>query len=177
MDEVEFEYIESPPNKWTFKPKKIRTFLERELEGKVLNLFAGETKLRHRDEIVRNDINENIEADYHFDALKIDEEFDKETFDTVILDPPYNVRKAREKYDGTYQGKFRAIKEKVSKLVRVSGKVLTFGYDSTGMSGSRGFKKVKIYLINHKGDHNDTICLVERRIQTSLEKFMEEPEE
>jgi len=166
---MDFEYVESPPNKWTFQPKKVRRFVEKELEGRVLNLFAGKTKLRHSEEIVRNDISEDIKADYHFDAVNVDEKLNGEMFDTVILDPPYNVRKSREKYNGTYQGKFKAIKDKVSKLVNVGGKVLTFGYDSTGMSNSRGFRKEKIYLINHKGDHNDTICLMERRIQTSLD--------
>lgn len=39
------------------------------------------------------------------------------------------------------------------------------------MSKKRGFKKEKIYLINHKGDINDTIVLVERKIIDNLDNF------
>lgn len=168
---MKMEYIVSPPNKWTFQPPKIRRLVEKELEGRVLNLFAGKTKLKHRGEIVRNDLDESIDADHHFDAMEVDEHFNREEFDTVILDPPYTLRKSREKYQGKYKGKFTKIKEKVVPLVRPGGKVITFGYSSTGMSKKRGFEKEKIYLINHLGDHNDTICVVERKYQRSLEEW------
>lgn len=39
----------------------------------------------------------------------------------------------------------------------------TYGYDSVGMSKSRGFKKIAVCLMCHGGDHNDTICLVEKK--------------
>ena len=35
------------------------------------------------------------------------------------------------------------------------------GYDSVGMTKSKGFKKIAICLVCHGGDHNDTIGLVE----------------
>ena len=39
------DYIKCPLNRYTFKVKKIRKWVEFVCEGKVLNLFAGKTKL------------------------------------------------------------------------------------------------------------------------------------
>jgi len=168
---IGFEYIDAPPTKWTFEPKPVRRFVERELEGKTLNLFAGRTKLRHSGQIIRNDMDTSKDTDYHFNAVNVGEYFERGEFNTVILDPPYNVRKAREKYNGEYKGKFTEIKDQLMTLIAPGGKVLTFGYSSTGMSKSRGFTKKKIALINHKGDHNDTICVVEQKDNRQLTEF------
>lgn len=165
---IDFSYIEAPPTKWTFEHPAVRRYVEERLEGRVLNLFAGKTTLRHSGEVVRVDIDPNREPDHCIDAEMIDEYYQPDTFDTVILDPPYNVRKAREKYGGEYVGKFTLIKDKVTDMVRLGGTTLHFGYDSTGMSQSRGYEKDEIALINHKGDHNDTICVVETRVQATL---------
>ncbi len=166
-----FEYIEAPPTKWTFEPNSVRSYVESHLEGRVLNLFAGTTKLRHSGKIIRNDISEDRPADTHINAMFARDTFQDESFDTVILDPPYNVRKAREKYDGEYMGSFKRVKNQVQHLIKPDGKALTWGYDSTGMSQSRGFKKTEVALVNHKGDHNDTICVVERKMNTSLSAY------
>jgi len=168
---LSFTYIEAPPTKWTFEPDSVRRFVESQLEGRVLNLFAGETKLRHSGEIVRNDLDEKREADVHIDATQCRKHFEDCSFNTVVLDPPYNVRKAREKYEGEYMGAFKRVKNQVQHLVEPGGRVITFGYDSTGMSKSRGYEKEHISLLNHKGDHNDTICTIERRVNRSLSDY------
>lgn len=160
-EDVNLFYIASPPNKWTFQPPRIRKIIELELNGKVLNLFAGKTKLNHPDgEIIRVDRDEEKEADYNMTALDYLNETE-EKFDTVLLDPPYNVRKSREKYEGKYMGNFTRIKNKLKGRIKENGKVITFGYATTGMSASRGFNKKRGYIINHKGDHNDTLAIVE----------------
>jgi len=51
---MKFDYIKCPLNRWTFKIKNIREWVEKTCEGKVLNLFAGITKL-NLDE-TRNDV-------------------------------------------------------------------------------------------------------------------------
>ncbi len=38
------------------------------------------------------------------------------------------------------------------------------GYDTTGIGRKRGLEKIAVCVVNHKGDHNDTICLVERTV-------------
>jgi len=169
---MKFKYLEVPPDKWTFSPPKVKRFIESELSGRVLNLFAGKTKLNHSSEIVRNDIDEQRDADYHFNATNVDEYFSSGSFDTIILDPPYNVRKSREKYNQELKLQFTIVRDKCASLVRSGGKVISLGYDSTGMSKSRGFEKEKIALMNHKGTHNDTICLIESKENNSISDYI-----
>lgn len=158
--EVDFTYLAQPPKKFTFEQPKLREWCKKWCSGKVLNLFAGKTKL-NVDEF-RVDCNKEMLADWYGDAL----EFVKTTdlkFDTIVLDPPYNLRKSREIYQGKYIGSFTKIKNELNRILNPNGKIITFGYDSVGMSKSRGFKKIAICLVCHNGDHNDTICIVEKQ--------------
>ena len=162
---INFTYLKQPPKRYTFEQPKLKKWVESWCKGKVLNLFAGKTKL-DVDEI-RVDIDKDMPADYHMDAY----EFITTTnikFDTVILDPPYNIRKAREKYQGRFIGKYKKIKDRLTKVLNPKARVITLGYDSVGMSKSRGFKKIAICLVCHSGDHNDTIGLVEQNNQMDL---------
>ena len=85
-------------------------------------------------------------------------------FDTIILDPPYNIRKAREKYNGKYRGHLKKIKDLLPNVLNTHGRIISLGYSSVGMGKKRGFKKIAICLICHSGDHNDTIGLVEEKL-------------
>jgi len=164
MMKIELFYITSPPTRWTFEPPQVRKFIIENLKGKVLNLFAGQTKLKesyiynkktfrgYPGEIVRNDIDPKIDADLHIDAMEIHKHFEKNTFDTVILDPPWNIRKAREKYEGKYMGRYKIVKQNILKIMKQDARVISCGFDSTGMSKSRGFIKTKILLVNHGGE-------------------------
>lgn len=160
-DKIDFIYLSQPPKKWTFEQPKLKLWLEKWSTGKVLNLFAGKTRL-NLDEF-RVDCNSEMDADWYGDAYEFVTTTDKR-FDTIILDPPYSARKSKEKYNGNYIGSFTKIKNKLSKILNPNGIVIILGYDSVGMSKSRGFEKIAICLICHNGDHNDTICLVERFI-------------
>lgn len=155
---LDFTYLTQPPKRFTFEQPKLRIWVESWCKGEVLNLFAGTTKLNVNE--FRVDIDKNMVADWYGDAL----EFVKTTnlrFNTIVLDPPYNLRKSREKYNGKYIGSFTKLKNELKNVLRDGGRVITLGYDTVGMSQSRGFKKVAICLVCHGGDHNDTICLVE----------------
>jgi len=161
---MDFTYLTQPPRRYTFQQPQLKKWIEDNCKGIVLNLFAGITKL-NIDE-VRVDIDKTALADYYMDAfdfvnLAIEQ---KVKYDTIILDPPYNIRKAREKYNGKYIGSFTKIKNLLPKILNNDGIIITLGYDTVGMSKSRGFKKVGICLICHGGDHNDTICLKEVKI-------------
>lgn len=135
--------------------------------GKTLNLFAGKTKLKV-DEI-RNDINQKISADFHLDAYDFLNQWQGDKFDTVILDPPYSLRKAYEKYDGKYMGsRYTRIKDLIPSVLNVGGRVIALGYNSIGMGIQRGFQKVAVCLVCHGGDHNDTICVVDEFVQGIL---------
>ena len=162
---MEFTYLSQPPRKWTFEQPKLKEWIERRCNGKVLNLFAGKTKLKVDEFRVdaSNEFSPNIVSD-GYDFVKNT----KMKFDTIILDPPYNLRKSREKYDGKYIGSFTKIKNILKNILNDGGKIITLGYDSVGMGVGRGFEKIDICLICHNGDHNDTICTVETKIQNTI---------
>lgn len=158
---MNFTYLLQPPKRYTFEQPKLKLWTEQLCKGKVLNLFAGKTKLNANE--YRVDIDPEMKPDYLGDAY----EFVVNTnmkFDTVILDPPYNLRKAREKYDGKYIGSFTKIKNELVRILNKNAIVITYGYDSVGMSKSRGFEKFAICLICHNGDHNDTIVVAEKML-------------
>jgi hypothetical protein len=141
---MRFYYMTQPPKRFTFEQPKLKKFVELNLRGKTLNLFAGKTALKANE--TRVDKNKAMPADYHMDAL----EFLKMAiqkgmrFDSVVLDPPYSMRKSREKYQGKWIGAFRKIKDLVPDILNDNGVVITLGYDSVGMSRSRGFKKIAL---------------------------------
>ena len=166
---MDFEYLIQPPKKFTFEMPEVKRFVEQWCRGKVLNLFAGMVKLDINE--VRIDINEEMRADYYMDALEFVNVYQIEDgkFDTVILDPPYNVRKAREKYKDRWVGSLTMIKNALPRIIESDCRVINLGYDSVGMSKKRGFKKIAIALVCHNGDHNDTIIMVEELIQQTLQ--------
>ena len=166
---MKFTYLSQPPKRYTFQQPKLKQWTEEQCKGKTLNLFAGITKLNINE--TRVDIDPNVPADFYMDALKfIDFAREKNMkFDTVILDPPYNLRKSREKYNGRYIGSFTKIKNALLSVLSEEAIVITFGYDTVGMSKCRGFEKIGICIVCHSGDHNDTLCLVERKIPTLFE--------
>jgi hypothetical protein len=159
-----FTYMAQPPKRYTFEQPKFKEWVEHHCMGLVLNLFAGKVKLNVNE--VRVDIDPDMPAEYHMDALDFVNTHWGKVYDTVILDPPYNVRKAREKYQGRWIGKLRQLKDALPAIIRPQGRVISLGYDTVGMSRSRGFEKIAICVICHNGDHNDTLCVVEEKIKT-----------
>lgn len=155
-----FDYIKCPLNRYTFKVRNIREWVEAECEDKVLNLFAGKTML-NIDE-VRNDLDTEAEADYHMDALEFVESWEGEKFNTVLLDPPYSYRKSMEMYGGRKASPFRKMKDALVYIIKPQGKIITFGYHSNVMGKGRGFEVEKIALFSHGGAIHDTIASVER---------------
>ncbi len=164
MQNIKFTYLEQPIKRYTFEMPKLKLWVESICEGKVLNLFAGRTKL-NTDEI-RNDLDKDVFTEYHMDAFDFINywiENKKEKFDTVILDPPYSHRKSMEKYGGRIVSKFRKIKDILPEIINNNGIVISCGYHSTCLGKSRGFEKEHICLIGHSGSYHDTIVLIERK--------------
>lgn len=160
---MKFYYLAQPPKRYTFEMPKLKKWVESQCRGKVLNLFAGKVTLCVNE--VRNDVDQKMPADYHLPADKFCKMAIEKNmkFDTIILDPPYNLRKSREKYNGRYFGSFTIIKRMVPELLNPNGRVITLGYDTTGIGKKRGFDKIAVCVVCHKGDHDDTLCLVERK--------------
>lgn len=160
--DIEFTYIKCPLHKYTFSIKPIRDWVEKVAYGKVLNLFAGITKL-NLDEI-RNDLDEEAVADYRKDALQFVEKWKGDQFDTILLDPPYAYRKSMEMYKGIIASPFRQLKDALPRILKPNGQIITFGYHSNVMGANRGFEVKHIALFSHGGAIHDTIASVEVRI-------------
>lgn len=166
VSKMEFTYLKTPLNKYTFKAPKIRQWVEVNVEGKVLNLFAGLIKL-NCDE-VRNDLRESMSADYHMDALEFVKTWKGDKFNTILLDPPYAYRKSMEMYDGAVSSPFNRIKDAIPTILNRNGIVITFGYHSNVMGKKRGFTQEHILLMSHGGAIHDTIAVIERLDNTIL---------
>ena len=147
--------------RYTFESPKIKKWVERNCKGKVLNLFAGRTKL-DIDE-VRNDLDDEALKDYQMDALDfvkfaIEEQM---KFDTIILDPPYAYRKAMEMYKGNYTSKFKQIADLLPQIMKKDCGVISFGYHSTFLGKKRGAKLDKLCVFAHGGAQHCTIGIIE----------------
>jgi len=134
--------------------------VERNCEGKVLNLFAGQTLLAVNE--VRNDADTGMPASYHLDALAFLRSWTGEKFNTVLLDPPYAYRKSMELYKGIVCSPFRQLKDEIPRILEPGGIVITFGYHSIVMGGNRKFSLERLALFSHGGAIHDTIACVER---------------
>jgi len=163
---MRFQHMKSQAAKYTFKDKKVRLWVERHVEGRVLNLFAGKTLLNCNE--YRNDIREEMPADCHKDALEFVKTWTGDKFNTIILDPPFSARKSREKYRGAMASPLRILKDSLINILALRGIVITFGYHSISMGKYRGFQVERILIISHGGSQHDTIATIERRIPSLI---------
>lgn len=94
-----------------------------------------------------------------------------------LIDPPYSNRQRSEHYNEkgikingwhTSAGWTAKLKDEVARVIKVGGKTITFGWNSAGMGKGRGFELTRILIVCHGGDHNDTICTVETKVQSHL---------
>ena len=161
---MKFTYMKTPLHRLTFSVVKIREWVEKECEGRTLNLFAGETKLNIAKEI-RNDIRKEMPAQFHLEALEFVKKAikSKVKFQTIILDPPYSYRKSMEMYDGAKASSFNILKGYLPEILEKNGKVITFGYHSVCMGEKRGFFQEHLMVMYHGGAIHDTLVIVERR--------------
>jgi len=166
---MEFTYLKQPSKRYTFEMPKLYKWVIQNCKGKTLNLFAGKVLLKGIDEI-RIDLNKEMPADYYMDAYEfiLIAKENGWKYDTVIFDPPYSLRKSREKYYGIYTSKLRKIKTILPELMNEGSYFINFGYSTNGMGKKRGFELIKICIINHSGDKDDTLCTIEIKTQNSI---------
>ena len=161
------ERVWAMPNKNTFEIKPIRNLIMDELtKGLWIDPFANRNKLA----TVTNDLSMDFDTDYHMDALDFMKIFDSKSVDGVLYDPPYSPRQVSECYnnvgfsvtwDTTKASFWGNHKREISRIVKIGGKVITFGWNSGGIGYKYGFEIQRILLVPHGGWHNDTICTVE----------------
>lgn len=162
-DDIELSYWTVQPNKWTFQSRKIRQWCERWLRGRVLNACAGKTRLTHDGAIVRNDIDEQREADLHVDVCEIADHFPAESFDTVVFDPPFSEYQATTEYDGQAVGSVALAKQQFDSLLGPGGRVIQFGFTTTCMPMEKGYQRQAVAVFNTLGQMNDILGTVDTK--------------
>lgn len=158
------------PNSRTFSIPPINNFVDEEMiKG---GLWVDPFSCGCRKATITNDLNPNVNADYHLDALEFLRNIETESVDGVLYDPPYSPRQIAECYKGvglkvnnqTTQSSFwSAQKKEIARIVKHGGKVLSFGWNSGGIGKTNGFEITRILLVAHGGWHNDTICTSETK--------------
>ena len=155
------------PSKCTFKIKSIAELLKDEINTNKeiwLDPYSGNNSPAQ----YKNDLNENINAQDHEDAL--DWLKKRKEADGILLDPPYSLRQVSEHYKKagvkitgwhTSAGYNSKLKDEVARIIKPGGKVICFGWNSMGLGKGRNFTMKRILLVAHGGSKNDTICTVE----------------
>ena len=144
------------PNKKTFQIKPIKNLIERETRNckVILDLFP---------------------YPFERDALEVAKETPDLSIDCVLFDPPYSFHQLNTTYDkkgnkltDTYRSD---LKREIRRIVKPGGIVISFGWNSNGISNPgplKPFEKTRILLVAHGGGHNDTIVTVEQKTQGVL---------
>ena len=101
----------------------------------------------------------------------------RQWFDLAFFDPPYSPRQISECYSGigmkagikeTQNGHFyRRVRDALDEILLPHAFVISFGWNSAGMGKKRGYQLREAHLVNHGGAHNDTICIVEQKSESS----------
>lgn len=160
--------------RWTFQTKKVRDVLLPYLDGRVLNAFAGKTHLadyKRGISEVRNDLNPEIDADYHLDAADLGERFDDESFDVVVLDPPFDQSQADEHYGSMHARDMGDVRKAVAPLVKRGGRIVEFGWNLWGAADyfKQWEREEKLLFRRGIPDRQPVLMVVDRRInQTTL---------
>lgn len=161
------------PNKNTFSIPVIREFVDSYLVNAAVSAdpFSRDSHLT----TYTNDMNEDTTAENHVEAniFLADIYNGGHVVDLVIFDPPYSPRQISECYSAmglaasqsdTQSKTWSTWKTSISKIVPIDGIVLSFGWNTVGMGKKHGFEIVEIMMVCHGGQHNDTICIAEKRI-------------
>jgi hypothetical protein len=160
------------PNKNTFSIQPIKDLIEIYHQGNSIDPFANTSKIANK----TNDLNPEFDTDFNMDALDFLKMFKSNSVEFVFYDPPYSLRQVSECYKNVginvTQETTRADwntrhKEEIKRILKPSGIVMSFGWNSNGIGGS-DLKLIELLVVAHGGQHHDTLVTVERKIQNTF---------
>lgn len=123
--------------------------------------------------LLSNDLNPDNKAQRHDDAYDFLKLWINEYIDIALFDPPYSPRQVAECYKGvghfvtqqdTQATFWSKCKKEIARITKPSGLVFSFGWNSNGIGKKLGFEFIDGIMVAHGGNHNDTICTLERKI-------------
>jgi hypothetical protein len=168
--EIKISRVWAMPNKHTFKIKPIAELVRRYAgDGKGwIDPFAGYNSPAE----LTNDINPDTPALYHLDAIRFCDILMGD-WKGVLFDPPYSLRQLKECYKGVGLSMTQEdsnlfpqnIKQALVRFLPPGSIAITFGWNSQGFGKNLGFEIIEILLVAHGRSHNDTIVVVEKKMQ------------
>jgi hypothetical protein len=182
---IEFSRVWEMPNADTFSVPSIGLFVKKYLMKSRVSVdpFARNKRWATH----TNDLNPDTSAQHHLDA----EDFlrlmvsNGVRADLLVFDPPYSPRQLKECYDNIGRkmqmedgqtARLRSIwRDASAPMLTPDAVVLSFGWNTVGFGKSLGFEPVEIMLVCHGADHNDTICMAERRISDKQQNLCFQP--
>ena len=157
------------PNSNTFSIPVIRDLILKYSKGVIVDPFANNNSLA----TITNDIDPEMPTKYHMDATDFLKILPNNSADVVLYDPPYSPRQVAEcykKFNQTVNMKTTQAsywsnqKKEIGRIVKSGGYCITCSWNSGGIGKKYGFEIIEILLVAHGGWHNDTIVVVERKI-------------
>jgi hypothetical protein len=167
---IKFSRAWEMPNSNTFDIKCVKRLIYKYLKSDYQSIdpFANKNKIAK----ITNDIDPSMGTDFCMDALIFLKKFPDNSIDFVLYDPPYSPRQVSECYKKmgmsvnmeTTQASFWGnLKKEISRITKSNGFVISFGWNTNGIGKTKGFEIIEILTVAHGGQHNDTICTVERK--------------
>lgn len=158
------------PNSNTFDIRCIHELIHKYHRTDILSLdpFANTNRIAS----VTNDLDPTMGTDFSMDALDFLKMYATGSVDFVLYDPPYSPRQVSECYRKlgktvnmqTTQASFWGnLKKEVARITKPEGLVISFGWNTNGIGKTKGFEIIEILIVAHGGNHNDTLCVVERK--------------
>lgn len=169
-NEITFNRVWQMPNKNTFDIKPIKELILKYYKDDYLSIdpFANKNKIAK----ITNDIDPEFNTDYNLDAIDFLKQFENNSVDFILYDPPFSPRQISECYKKlgksvnmqTTQSSFWGnLKKEISRITKPNGIVISFGWNSNGIGKTNNFTLKEILMVAHGGNHNDTICTVETK--------------
>jgi hypothetical protein len=130
-----------------------------------------------------NDLNPETAAEHHLEAGEFLSMLAAKGVkaDLFLFDPPYSPRQLKECYDGIGRkiqmedgqtARLRSVwRDLAMPILTPDAVVLSFGWNTVGFGRGLGFEIEHIMLICHGADHNNTICMAERRLPAPPDLF------
>ena len=166
-----FSRLWEMPNSNTFDIKCIKRLIHKYHRSEMISIdpFSNKNRIAK----ITNDLDPEMKADYCMDALDFLKQFETGSIDFVLYDPPYSPRQVSECYKKlgktvnmeTTQASFWGnLKKEIARVTKANGIVISFGWNTNGIGKTKGFEILEILTVAHGGQHNDTLCTVERKI-------------
>lgn len=160
------------PSHQTFSIKPIEKLINKYNNNNYCSIdpFANYSRIAK----INNDLDPSYGTEFNLDAIEFLNLFPNESVDLVLFDPPYSVRQLSEVYkklkrsvtmETTQSSFWSNLKDGITRVVKKDGIVISFAWNSNGIGKTRGFEIIEILLVSHGGAHNDTICVVEKKIR------------